>query len=425
MKKKLLFKGFRSFGVLMLAGTIAFFIYINKPEPEKKDRAPVRPVVEVMPAAPETEVMKIEAYGTVVPRFPLKISAEVSGRIVFLHPDFKAGRLIKAGEVVLKIDPRTYALDKRAGMAAIDRVKAEMARLEQEILNLKANIELANMDFRLSQTELNRFETLKKEDFATKNSVDLALQRKIQSQIKLQDLKNRLAVTDAAMEELRASLEMEKTRLARADLALEKSRILADFDGYVLESQVEKGEYIHAGQIIGEMYARDMLDVNVRIPLENMKWISPVFQRGDLPKAEVKISGGDENQIWYGKISRVHARIDDRTRMLPMVIELESAQDGPGPLTHLRPGNFVSCLIFGKTFENLYAIPRHILRPGNILAVVENNKVVKKKVAVLRHFKEWVYVRKGLSKGDMIITSPLPDAVEGMAVKIQKKGQSR
>ncbi|MEA2061923.1 MAG: efflux RND transporter periplasmic adaptor subunit [Thermodesulfobacteriota bacterium] len=425
MKKKFLFKGVRSVGVLVLAGAIAFFIYVNKPQPEKKDRVPVRPVVEVMPAAPETEVMKIEAYGTVVPRVHLKISAEVSGRIVFLHPGFEAGRLIHAGELVLKIDSMTYALDKRAGLAAIDRVKAEMARLKQEILNLKANIKLATMDFKLSQTELNRFETLKKEDFATKNSVDLALQRKIQSQIKLQDFKNRLAVTDASMEGLRASLEMEKTRLARADLALEKSRIQADFDGFVLENHVEKGEYIHAGQIIGEMYAENMLDVNVRIPLENMKWISPVFKRGDFPEAEVKISGGDDNQVWHGRIARVHARIDERTRMLPMVIELESAQDSQGPLTHLRPGNFVSCLIFGETFEKLYTIPRHILRPGNIIAVVENNKVVKKKVSVLRHFKERVYVCKGLSKGDMMITSPLPDAAEGMAVKIQKKGQGR
>jgi multidrug efflux pump subunit AcrA (membrane-fusion protein) len=115
------------------------------------------------------------------------------------------------------------------------------------------------------------------------------------------------------------------------------------------------------------------------------------------------------------------AQMDDRTRTLPLVVEVDepsSVTENPGSL-RLRPGMFVSVKIKGKEVDQAFVIPRHVVYPGDIVYTVEDNHLKIKPVNILRAYKESVIVNKGLSEGDQIIKTPLSTAADGMLVRVK------
>ncbi|HKK90145.1 MAG TPA: efflux RND transporter periplasmic adaptor subunit, partial [Desulfobacteraceae bacterium] len=221
MKKGFLFRSARSMAVLAAAAGVAFFLFTLKSGPEKQSRVEAVPAADVITVMPETREMKVQAYGTVVPRKSVTLSAEVPGRVTFLHPGFEKGGVIEKGSLIARIDQRAYELDEKMARASVRRARADVARLDQKILNLKASIALAEKDVRVSDKELERLKTLTKGSFATENSVDMAMQRNIQTRMRLLDFKNRLALTDTGRKQLEAVLAAEEVKSARAGLALE------------------------------------------------------------------------------------------------------------------------------------------------------------------------------------------------------------
>ena len=53
---------------------------------------------------------------------------------------------------------------------------------------------------------------------------------------------------------------------------------------------MEYGEYVNPGQILGVVYQKGALDVDVSILLEQLEWLQPVFADGKMPGAEVEIA---------------------------------------------------------------------------------------------------------------------------------------
>ena len=410
-------RSIRAIIVLVIAISIAVFLIAIKAKPEKKEPEKAAPLAEVIIAKPSSIVMKVEAFGTVKPRKSVKMTAEVSGKIDYISPLFAEGGFVEKDSLLVKIDSRSYRLNRDACIVNIRQAKADIARLKQEIVNYKADIVLAEGNLKLSTKEFNRMTKLSKGNYASKNQLDSAEMAHLKATMQVQDINNRLALTDSVMEQKLNVLKMAEVELEKANLALEKTELKARFGGYVMDKFVEEGEYVGTGQALGHIYLKSKLDVDVRIPLEKMKWLDSVMKNGSMPQVDIKISGpsGNDLNLWQGKVVRVKATIDEKTRTLPMTIAIDNVDNNS--LYKLRPGTFVKCSIKGKKYDNIFVLPRYLLKQ-NTLFLVENNQLHRKEVKVLRKFEEKVYVQSGLKEGDKILSVPIPGAIEGMNVKL-------
>jgi RND family efflux transporter MFP subunit len=423
-----LFRFLRVLIVLGISFAIAFWLYAIRTKPEKKQVVRIPPSVRVFEAQDRSEVMIVEAFGTVKPRRLVKIAVEVPGRIAYLNPDFLEGGFVGDQAVLIGIDERSYRLAKEAAAVKVDQARVDIQSLNQEIKNLKNDIELAKANLSLSQKEVVRIKALSKNQFASKTSLDKAEQHHLAASIQLQSIRNRLLLTSPMMAQKKSALTMADVELRKAELALERTRILSWFDGFVLDKQVEIGEYVNSGQALGTIYEKDALDVEVRIPLEQMKWIQALFKNGNTPLARVSIANFDDpdKKVWEARVARIKGRIDERTRTLPMTLEIQS-KGGQTALSQeylydLKPGSFVNCTIIGETYENVFVLPRYLLKPGDILFIVNEGYLEMRPVKVLRKFEDEVYINGGLKNGDKLISSPLPGAIEGMQLTIQETG---
>ncbi|NOX35191.1 MAG: efflux RND transporter periplasmic adaptor subunit [Deltaproteobacteria bacterium] len=411
--------------VLAIAVALAKLLISLKKEPEKKQISKVPQSVKVMVATPVSKVMTVEAFGTVKPRKLVKIAAEVPGKIDYMNPSFIEGGKINKGGLLIRIDQRSYQLGLQTGQVRVRQAKTDIENLKQNIENLKSDIELSRANVELAKKELKRIKALNRNQFASTTRLDKAEQQYLQARIQLQNINNNLLLTDTLMEQKNAALAMALVDFKKADLALEKTRIESPFDGLVLGKFAEAGEYINPGQVIGSIYQKDSLDVDVRIPLEKMKWIEAFFKNGRTPAAKVVVANFDslKSYEWDARVARVKAKIDEKTRTLPMTLEILNPEVKIKDIFDLKPGTFVKCSIIGETYKDIFVLPRYLLKQNNIIYTIDNGHLKMKKVDILRKFEENIYINGGLDPGDKIISSPLPGALEGMALNIKLNGK--
>ncbi len=416
-----LFRLMRVVVVLLLAAGVALWLFVSREKPQKKEMTDTPPKVLCVPAVSGTSDMTVEAFGTVTPRNSVKLAMEVAGRIDYIHPDFREGARINKGEILLRIDQRTLVLNEKNARVQVDQARADIRLLEQKTLNLKADAGLARSNLELTSKELERIRALAKNQFASKTSLDKAEQQYLSAENQLQQITNALALVPSRMALKKSALASAQAALETAFLMLEKSEIKADFYGFVMTKQVQAGEYVNPGQVLGVIYEKDALDVDIRIPLEELQWLGSVFKDGGRPQASLTIANleGGRSPVWPGHVVRIKAAVDEKTRTMPMTVEIGTL-DVKDPLLLLRPGVFVKCRVKGEQKENVFKIPRTLMRSPDTLYLARENHLVIKKVTLIRRFEEDVYITGGLAPGDLIIESPLPGALHGMAITVKK-----
>ncbi len=422
MKKGGLFKVVRVTLVLAAAAGIAFFLSLLKPEAKRQTPPETGRLVEVFSVRAEKSNMILESYGTVAPRETLKLVAEVRGKVVFLHPDFKEGGFIQQGTPLITIDPKTYQLETQRRRVQITAREVELKKLEQDVKNLQASIEIARSDVSLSQAEVNRLTALGRKKVVAQTRLDKAQQNYLISLERLQGLKNRLALIAPLKEQIKTEQRMAEILLQQAATDLQRTKIFSPFEGWVLQKAVEAGQYVNVGQALGQVYRAGAFDVEVNLPLEDLKWI---FDPRD-PEISVKAEIITENRISpraiTGKVARVKAQVDDKTRTLPVVVEVDGMPEtgvGTG-MMGLKPGMFVTVKLIGKPLERVFALPRHVMQTGDVVYVAREGRLEIKPVQVIRRFKNTVFIGSGLSPGDRIIKTPLSEAIDGMMVRVKE-----
>jgi len=422
MKKGALFKTVRVAVVLLVAVAIAIALVQLRPRAEKQERTSDGRLVEVVRTRSQTLPMIVDAYGTVASRESLKLVAEVRGQVVAMHPDFIEGGFVKSGEVLLTIDPRDYELAVRRAKVGIRQAQAELDRLAQDILNLNASLKLARSDVDLALAEVNRYKHLAGKNMTSQSALDKANRQHLTSRERLQTLENQLAVTGPNRIRLESRLEMARVAMEQAILDLERCQVDTPFDAWVTQKAVETGQHIAAGQSVGSLYRAGAFDIEVKIPMGDLAWFPDDVGSGEGLPVEVLFMQTSTPKLWHGRLARVKAALDQTTRTLPVVIEVDDPALGEST-THaadrLKPGMFVTVRIQGRQVENVHRLPRHLVHDGDTVHLAVDDQLTIRPVTILRRFKQSVLISHGLSDGDLVVTTPLSGAVPGMRIRLK------
>jgi RND family efflux transporter MFP subunit len=366
-------------GFLVMQGLIA-----AKPEPEKTDDA-VRAVSLYVDSVTSEEVkVAIRTQGEVRPKTEIELIPQVSGRIVAMSDNFNEGAQFAPNSMLLKIDDADYRV---ALVQAEARVAAAQTALEREL----ATAEIKKEEWRDGRKD--------------QAPTDFALN-----------------LTQVA--EARANLRSAEAALSKARLDLERTEIKVPFHGRVRERNVGIGQIVSAGASMGRVYSTDT--VEVRLPLTDAQLVElnlPLgFTAGTsamAPAVEFSATLGNREFTWSGEIVRVDGAIDEDTRLIYATAEvndpygLAATQGMP-----IAVGMFVNAEIAGVEEQAAFVMPRLALRNDNKVYVINgDNELEIRTVDVLSTSEERVLVTSGVNAGDRVVTSPVPNAVEGMAVE--------
>ena len=424
----------RSVVELAHAVGIAVVLIKLKPKPQKQSPPPASLLVDVMQVKASSPAMIVKAYGTVRPSESLNLVSEVKGKVVEMAPSFEEGGYFTKGEKLISIDPRSYELAAAQRRKQLKQLDAELRRLDQEKENLQVRLNIACSDVALAKAEWERFKTLVEREVVAQANVDQAEQKYLASQNRMQEIENQIALIDPRRNEMEAQKELVEVQLREALLDLDRTRIKAPFDGWVLEKSVEEGQFVNAGTFLGRVYRASTLEVEVRVPFKDLPWLGDLSPTGDSGRGEPTVAVGmppiqakvifksaGQAYMWEGRLARVKAEVDERTRTLPLVVEVldeGTPVQGYAPYP-LKPGMFVDVELTGRKIDKAYLLPRSAIHPGNLVYLASNNHLVVRPVEVLRRLNDSVYVGAGLNDGDLVITTPVSAPKEGIKLQVR------
>lgn len=370
---------------LLLLGIVASWAIVQAPTELEAEPPKIEPPqVETVAVQPRSVRLKVRSQGTVKARTEVELTAEVSGKVVKLAPSFRDGGFFEKGELLVQIEPRDYDL-------AVVKASARVAEARGRLLREEAKAELARKDWK----SIGNGEP------------------------------NPLALRVPELEEMRAKLKAAKAELEEALLYRERTELRAAFDGRIRERKVEVGEYIEEGTPLARLFAIDKAEV--RLPLDpdelaflDLSLTSPQKLGAAGPKVMLRASLAGKRHQWEGRIVRTEGVIDEKTRMLYAVAEVQDPY-GYASDAHQAPlpvGLFVEAEIEGRPLAQVNLLPRQALRQGGqVLVVNGEGRISVREIEVLRVEGDWAVVQGSLQHGEAVVVSPLPQAVEGMEVK--------
>jgi multidrug efflux pump subunit AcrA (membrane-fusion protein) len=138
------------------------------------------------------------------------------------------------------------------------------------------------------------------------------------------------------------------------------------------------------------------------------------------PRVILAADFAGERREWVGHVVRTEGALDARTRMVNVVARVEDPYRrgrASGQLP-LPIGLFVEASIEGRLFDDVFELPRSALRRRDTVWVVaEDGRLEHRSVEVLRSIGDRTFIRAGLADGELVITSALDAALDGMKVQ--------
>ncbi len=366
-------------------GVVGFILLTaNKPQLKKTQPPAPIPMVRAVPVHIENLAIPIVGEGTVRPLREIQLVPQVSGPVINISPALIDGGGFRKGDVLLRIDPVDYQLAVTLARARVKASESALKLAQEEAAAAQEEWHLLNQNSPEGKRE------------------PPALVAKIPQ-----------------LEAARAKLAADQADLQKAALNLKRTQMIAPFNGRVSEENVDSGQYVSIGQSLATLFSIDEAEIVVPFEDESLFWFHvPGFTPGSGPGSPAKIMArvAGRNLTWTGRVDRAEGKLDERTRLINVVIRVEKPYNTKPPLV---VGLFVSVEIQGRRLEDAAVIPRPALRENSIVWVVDKNGQLSfRKVEVARLFPDKVIIKSGLREGEMIVTSPVKAVTDGMRVRI-------
>ncbi len=310
-----------------------------------------------------------ELDGVIQPVKQSTVSAQAAGRIVTLL--VKAGDKVRAGQLLATIDDRE-------AQTGVQRSQAQVAQAQAELRNAQANFD--------------RTRDLQGKGFVSAAALDSA-----ESQLK----------------GAQAGRDQAGAGASQSALAQGFTRVLAPFEGWVLQTQAEAGDLAVPGKPLLTLYAPLPIRAVVQVPVSR----SGVARSATA--VEVLVPAGGTPGQWIRPVASSSVPTADAvSQTIEWRLELpaEAAKA-------LLPGQQVRVRFVGMQADRMVVPMAAVLRRGELTAVyvVAGKGFALKAVRLgAEHGAEGVEVVAGLSDGDRVALDPVKAGLSGAVAPAPK-----
>lgn len=349
-----------------------------------------RPVVTVHEVERDGHDVRIQGFGSVRAKRTVNLVPQVNGEILEKSPSFEPGGYCTAGQVLLRLDDTDYVL-------AAAQARANVAQAEY-------NLALAEEEAEVARREWENIHSAGRGNEPTA-----------------------LVLHEPQLKLARANLESARAALRQAEVNLSRCTIKAPFDGRILNADVDAGQYLRAGTAVGSVHATDVAEVTVSVPDEDLAWITiengETFA-GDQTLVDVYAEFAGARHRWQGRAVRLGGAVDNRSRLVPVVVEIDNPYEVSGDRPPLVEGMFVEVVFHGDAPPGAVTVPRTALRSENQLWVVTEDRTIDiREVGVARAGIHEAVITSGLEPGEMVCTSNLQVVTDGLPIRIEGEKQ--
>jgi len=403
----------------------------NSSKPVQMPVAERTTTVRVITVPQSDVVPHMTATGNVQPSKVWNAVAQVSGKVIEMHPRLEKGELIRAGEVLLKIDPSDYELAIVQAETAIDSTRVQLAQVDVQEQNARASLQIEQQALKITEDELQRKQQLLANKTVSHSEYEKEQRVSLQQKQSVQALLNSISLYPVERKRLQAELAKLDAQLAAAKLNLERTTVTMPFNGRIAKVAVEYQQLVN--DRLGAMVVADGIDkaeVAVQIPMGRLGGLIHSRDVINIAEAEsveigkrlgltakVMLQQGALAIEWDATVDRLSDELDPRTRTVGVIVEVDQpyARVQPGKRPPLVKGLFVNVELSGNPYPDAIVIPLSALHDDQLVYVVDAEKRLERRpVSIAARGSDYVIIKEGLKAGEQIVLSDLAPAIDGM-----------
>jgi membrane fusion protein, multidrug efflux system len=334
--------------------------------------SPAPTPVEVAAASDADVPVYLEGLGTVQAFNTVTVKTRVDGQIQKVS--FVEGQHVKAGDLLVQIDPRPY-------QASYDQVVAKKAQDEAQLANAKL--------------DLDRYTALLKASAAPRQQADT----------------QRALVT-----QLEATLRVDQGAIDAAKVQLDYTAIASPIDGVTGIRLVDQGNIVHATDTNGIVVVTQLQPISVvfSLPEDNLQSVSQAMAQG--PVAVAALSRDGKTELDRGTLLLIDNMIDQTTGTIRLKATF------PNPHNALWPGQFLNIRLLLQTEHNVLTVPSAAVGRGPdglfTYVVKPDSTVEMRTVTVGQDTDAIAVIASGLAPGDRVVTAGQYRVQPGALVQI-------
>lgn len=361
---------------VVLGVGLALWAYTN-PRGKGKEGAGGDEPVAVRLATVEVRPMPvlIQAQGSVEPEQSIAVRAQVSG--VLQKVFFNEGDEVKAGQLLLEIDPASFRASVEQARAAVARDQAMAA-------------EAAARERRLAP--------LVEKEYVTRQEYEQAA---------------------AEAKSARAVVEANRAALREAELQLARTRIVAPISGRTGSLGVKPGNLVTANS------AEPLVTINTvraavvsfRIPQQQL---NDVRRHGLDKNLRVEVFRDDGRApVANGTLTFIDNLVDPATGTVRLKARVDNRDEV------VWPGEFVLVRLVLDVERDAVVVPEAAVQPGQdgpFVYVIEEGRARQRSIEVARQVEAHIVVASGLKGGEQVVLSPPQKLRNGSEVHVLPTG---
>jgi HlyD family secretion protein len=412
-------------GIIAILAVAAYFKSKNKPKGIE---------VEMGKVEMKTIYETVTASGKVYPEQEIKISSDVSGEIVELY--VKEGDSVKAGQILLRIDPETYVSAVERGKASVNSSMSQRSSSIAQIETAKQQAEQIKANLENARAIHKRNEQLKKEGVISEVEYDQSLStlRGLEANLRASEASIKAAQQNAESADF--SVKSTQASLKELNTSLNRTTIKAPASGIISSLSVEKGERV-LGTI--QMAGTELM----RISNLNAMEVQVDVTENDIPKVKLGDDVDIEVDAYSGrKFKGVVSELANSAKNLATVqatgtdqvtnftVKVRISPDSYKDLISrsnrypFRPGMSASVEVFTSKQENAIVVPIQAVTTREkdglkksdekitdddyeeIVFLIKGDSIAKQKVTVGIQDDEYIHIKTGLAKDQPIVIGP-------------------
>lgn len=342
---------------------------------------------------PSQQFVVLNSTGYVVAQRKAAISSKASGRLEWLG--VAEGTLVKAGEVIARLDNRDVAAQLDAALA---NVKVARAALEQSLA-----------EDRDAQASLKRTQDLVAKKFVSQSALDQAVARADR------------AVAGVASG--RAGLVAAEANAKNAQVAVDYTMIRAPFDGIILSKSANVGDMVtpfssaadSKGAVV-TMADMSTLEVEADVSESSLSKIK-VGQ-----PAEIALDALPDSRF-RGGVSRIVPTVDRAKATVMTKVRFDAIDPRVLPEMSAKV-SFLSQPVTAEQQKPLVAVSPDALaqRDGKtVVYVIRDNKAVEVRVTPGARIADVTAIAGDVRTGEKAVLKPAPEIKDGALVKLAAK----
>lgn len=403
--------------VLVLVGAVGIAGVLQATKPVLTPAPPEETswLVSTVSATVGTIRPEIVAFGEIVALRDAELRAAVAGKIVTTSPAFVDGGRVKAGDLLVAVDPFDYELALGEAKAALAEARAHLAELEAQIAVETSGLKRDDEQLALTERELGRRTKLKESGVGTDKSIDdVRMQWSERDEARVSRREN-LRAWRARADQTRAEIERNELLVKRAERNLADTTIVAPFDGYLSETSGTIGKELNLSDRLGRLV--DLGTLEARFHLSDAVYGRLIADGAVLAGKPVTViwhSGASETRF-KAQLARADGRIDPKTGGVELFARLAPVTGD----TPLRPGAFVEVKLPDRAYDDAVQLPETALHDERTVYAVGDGRATPRAVELLARIGNDVVVRGALIPGDIVITSRFAEIGPGAKVTVR------